>query len=74
MVMQLVIKSGPSMARMTSKAEISRGGAGQRVAAVGAGVGDEQAGAGERLQDLGQQRRGDVIGLGDILGALGAAL
>ena len=46
------------------------GGLGQRVAAVGAGVGDEQAGAGEGLQDLGQQGRRDVVGLGDVLGAL----
>ena len=44
---------------------------GEGVAAVGAGVGDEQAGAGEGLQDLGQQRRRDVVGLGDVLGALG---
>ena len=40
-------------------------------------MGDEQAGAGEGLQDLGQQGRRDVVGLGDILctlrggGALG---
>ena len=46
---------------------------GQGVAAVGAGVRDEQAGAGEGLQDLGQQRRRNVVGLGDVFGALGDA-
>jgi hypothetical protein len=67
MVMQLVMNSGPSMARMTSKAEMSWR-AGQCVAAVGAGVRDQQAGFGEGLEDLGQQLRRDVVGLGDVLG------
>ena len=66
MVMQLVMKSGPSMARMTSKAEIWPL-AGEGIAAVGAGVGDEEAGAGQGLQDLGEELRRDVVGLGDVL-------
>ena len=70
MVMQLVMNSGPSMARITSKAEICDGGPRQRVAAVGAGVGDQQPGARQRLQNLGQQRRRNVVRLRDVLGAL----
>src|ERR1035437_7787751 len=34
-------------------------------------MGDEQARSRQRLQNLGQQRWRDVIGLGDILGTLG---
>ncbi len=47
-----------------------RGRTGERVAAVGAGVGDEQAGLGQGLENLGEQGRRDVVGLGDVLGAL----
>ena len=47
--------------------------AGQGVAAVGAGVRDQHAGAGEGLEDLGEQLRRDVVGLGDVLGGLRAA-
>jgi hypothetical protein len=44
---------------------------GERVTAIGSGVREEQTGASESLQNLGQQRRRNVVGLGDILGALG---
>src|ERR1700761_5782234 len=47
------------------------GGAGQCVTTVGAGVGDEDAGTGEGLEDLGQELRRDVVGLGDVLGGAG---
>ena len=49
-------------------------GTGQSVAAIGAGMGDEEAGTGERLENLGQQRRRYVVGLGDVFGALGYRL
>ena len=47
-------------------------GTGESVAAVGAGVGDEQAGAGEGLEDLGEELRRNVVGLGDVLRGAGA--
>jgi len=47
-------------------------GAREGVAAVGAGVGDEDAGAGEGLKNLGEELRRDVVGLGDIFCGAGA--
>ncbi len=44
----------------------------QRVAAVGPGMRDQEAAAGERLQDFRQQLRRNVVCLGDILGRLRA--
>src|SRR5665213_1065551 len=46
-------------------------GAGQGVAAVGAGVGNEQAGLGKGLEDFCQELRRDVVRLGDIFCGLG---
>src|SRR5215472_9666730 len=40
----------------------------QRVTTVGSGVRDEEAGLRERLQDLGEKLRRNVVGLGDVLG------
>ena len=41
---------------------------GERVAAVGAGVRDEDAGLGERLEYLGKELRRDVVGVRDGFG------
>ena len=46
--------------------------ASQPVAAVGALLGDQQARLGQLLQDLRQQRQGDPVGLGDVLGGGGS--
>ena len=44
------------------------GGTGERIATVGAGMRDEQAGFGERLEDLGEKLWRDMVGVGDGFG------
>ena len=63
--------------RAVDRADHFKGGdiaprAGQGVAAVGACGRDQHTGAGERLQDLGQQLRRNMVGLGNVLGRLRA--
>ena len=64
-----VINKGPSIARMTSNADISLALARQRVAAIHPGMRTQQTFLDQALQNLGQQLRRNVVGLGDILGA-----
>ena len=68
---QEVMNSGPSMAWITSKAEICRASREQRVAAVHSGMRTQKAHLGEPLQDLGQELCGDSVGVRNVLGAQG---
>ena len=67
-----VMKSGPSIARITSNAEIIPGIASQRVTAVGPVLRMQQPGLDQPLQNLGQRLLGNAVGVRYILGAAGA--